>query len=267
MKKVLVILVTHSSYSDVCANFIELYKKNWSDCNYDFVISVVGDHVTFGKERVVYNGSTCTLPNAVYSIMEASDYDYCISFLGDAFINSRIHNEEINELMEEIYKYNISYCCLIPRTAFRFKYNKIGKNLRYISSNDIYNMSFVAFVASKDFVQQEFGNNITDLEFEMKYIMQNGDKDFFYTDRVILTKNIFHLEPGIDAGKWNRHAYKKIKRNNKDLVLAKRQKVSRFKMIIADIYMILQVVISKKQRKALKRIISKLFNVQFVTKF
>ena len=45
MNKVLVNLVTHSAYSDVCDNFLELFRKNWKDCPYDFVISIIGDEI------------------------------------------------------------------------------------------------------------------------------------------------------------------------------------------------------------------------------
>ena len=53
MKKVLVSLVTHSAYKDICDNFLEMFDKNWNDCNYDFCISIIGDKIIFPGRKIV----------------------------------------------------------------------------------------------------------------------------------------------------------------------------------------------------------------------
>lgn len=166
MKKILVSLVTHSAYKDVCDNFIALFDKNWHNCAYDFCISVIGEKISFPGQNTVFHGENCTLPEALYNVVNNSEYDYCISFLGDAFINKSIDNKMVESLIKELDENNIAYCNLIPRIAYRFHKKMATKNTRYISTSDSYNMSFVAFIASREFILKEFAGKVTDLDFE-----------------------------------------------------------------------------------------------------
>ncbi len=265
MSKVLVNLVTHSAYKDVCTDFLKLYSKNWKDCPFDFVISVVGEKIEFEGFYTVYHGKTCQLPEAVYKLMHNSKYEYCISFLGDAFINEKVDNSVIDALLTEIRNNGIQYCCLIPRRPFRLVEKIAGNGIRYISSFDVYNMCFVAFIASRNFIEKEFSGHISDLEFESKYLRINGDKRFYYKDRAIVIDNILNIVPGIDAGKWNRHAYKKLHNDNPDIHFNSRDIASLTTTAKNDLIHVLQLFISKKQRRIIKKIMSKIFKMKFMT--
>ena len=267
MNKVLVNLVTHSAYSDVCDNFLQLFKKNWKDCPYDFVISIIGDEIHFEGYKCYYFGKESTLPNAIYELMKITNYDYCISFLGDAFINSNINTFEISELMDSFMKGNYEYGCLIPRQPFRLKGKIANKYFRFISNYDIYNMCFVAFIASRNFVEHEFCNGISDLEFEMKYLKPDSDEKIYYDNRVIVLDNFFNLLPGIEAGKWNRKALKKLEKNNPEINFSKRPLVSVSKSYINRIIGVAQIFISKKQRQIFKKIFNRYFKYKFTTDF
>lgn len=267
MKKVIINLVTHSSYKDICENFVQLFDKNWACCTYDFCISVIGEETVFPKKKNIYLGKNCTLPEAIYRLMNNSEYDYCISFLGDAFISQKINNKEIEKLIKELSDNNIEYCNLIPRVPYRFHKEKLNKNLRYISTNDSYNMSFVAFIANKEFILNEFKDSITDLDFEMKYLNRGNGCKKYYKNRVILTNNIFKIVPGICAGKWDRHALKKLKKNNPEIEFSNRKLMSRSSMMKNDLILIFQIFASQKQRVILKKIISKITGIKFATDF
>lgn len=267
MKKVIINLVTHSAYKDVCENFLSLFDKNWHNCNFDFCISVIGEKVDFPGKKVIYHGKECTLPEAIYNIMNTSNYDYCISFLGDAFVNKKIDNCMVEALIKEMCNKNIDYCNLVPKIAYRFKKKMASSNMRYISTCDSYNMSFVAFIASRRFILKEFAGKITDLDFEKKYLKRSEKKCYTYKNRVILTKNIFGLVPGIYAGKWDRHALKKLQRENPEIIFAHRKMISIHVMIKNDFIQIFQIFASQRQRIILKKIISKLMRVKFVTEY
>ena len=267
MSKILVNLVTHSAYADECKIFLKLFEKNWQDCPYDFSILIVGKPIVFNGYNCKYLGEKCQLPEAIYKEMQNNDYDYCISFLGDAYINSKIDNDAVTRLINTIEMREYEYCCLIPRIAFRFCKKDAGEKLRYISSDDVYNMCFVAFVASKKFVEKEFCNAISDLEFERKYLKINFKDKKFYANRVILTENLFNLVPGIDGGKWNRHSMKKIKKNNPEIEFTDREVVSLRKTLINDMIHFLQILISRNQRKKWKKILEKVFHMRFSTEF
>lgn len=267
MKKVLISLVTHSAYKDICENFIELFDKNWKGCKYDFQVLVIGNEISFDTKKVTYFGEECSLPEALYIAMSTSDYDYCISFLGDAFINKKIDNIMVESLIKEVSEKKIDYCNLIPRIAYRFHKKTAGENMRYISSDDSYNMSFVAFIASRRFILKEFAGKITDLDFEKKYLNRVNKCCRIYKNRVILTKNLFGLVPGVYAGKWDRHSLRKLQKDNPEIVFAHREKTPLGVMMKNDFIQIFQIFASQRQRIFLKRILSKLMGTKFATEF
>lgn len=267
MKKILVSLVTHSAYKDVCDNFIALFDKNWHNCAYDFCISVIGEKISFLGQNTVFHGENCTLPEALYNVVNNSEYDYCISFLGDAFINKSIDNKMVESLIKELDENNIAYCNLIPRIAYRFHKKMATKNTRYISTSDSYNMSFVAFIASREFILKEFAGKVTDLDFEKKYLNRTNSKCYTYKNRVILTKNLFGLVPGICAGKWDRHALRLLQYSNPEVCFTNRKKISNLEMIKNDLIMIFQVFASQKQRVVFKKVLSKITKIKFATDF
>lgn len=267
MKKVLINLVTHSAYKDVCDNFITLFDKNWNNCAYDFCISVIGDEIFFPEKNSIYFGKECTLPEALYNVMNNSEYDYCISFLGDAFINKKIDNIIVESLIRELDENDVEYCNLIPKTAFRFNKKVATRNTRYISTNDSYNMSFVAFIASREFILNEFAGKITDLDFERKYLNRGNAKCYTYKNRVILNENLFGLIPGICAGKWDRHALSKLRKDNPEIVFTNRKKLSLCAMMKNDLIVIFQIFASQRQRVLLKKILSKIIGMKFATEY
>lgn len=267
MEKVLICLVTHSAYKDVCENFINLFDKNWTNCQYDFQVLVVGNKISLNNRKVTYYGEDCSLPEALYKAISISDYDYCISFLGDAFINKKINNIMVETLIKELNEKKIDYCNLIPRTAYRFHKKRAGENMRYISSDDSYSMSFIAFIASRRFIMGEFSGKITDLDFEKKYLNYISECCKIFKNKVILTNNLFGIVPGIYAGKWDRHSLKKLKKDNPEIVFTHRETISAFTMMKNDLIQLFQIFASKKQRKILKRILSKFMGVKFASEF
>lgn len=268
MKKVAVVLSTHSSYIDVCMNFLELFNRNWSDCGFDFWILVIGSVKHVEVENLIEYEEGNSLPSLLYDFMNKhSEYELFISFLGDAFITERIDSTMVNSLINDIKKNNINYCCLIPRKPFRLKKTTCGEYMRFISDNDVYSMSFVAFIATRIFIEKEFVGNISDLEFEEKYLSSNTDIFLTNRDKVILTKNIFNIKAGIDAGKWNNHIFRKLKRKYPEIDWAKRERTPVIKMIFNDCSMLFQNILSKKQRKFIKKMLNVLFHKEFVTKY
>lgn len=64
----------------------------------------------------------------------------------------------------------------------------------------------------ENLILSEFKNGISDLDFEVKYLKKALDKYELYPDKAMLCNNLFGILPGIEAGKWNRHALKKMKK-------------------------------------------------------
>ena len=268
MSKILISLVTHSDYADVCENFIELFNKNWRyDKNkFDFIVNVIGNQKQFSDFETYFHGKEKTLPGALYDIVYEKDYEYCISFLGDAFINSKVNDEIVLNIIDSMKKSQIDYCCLIPRIPWMGMGKRINSYMRAVSNRDSYNISFVAFIASRKFILDEFNNNISDLNFEEKYLKKALSKYEVYKNKSILYGNYLGLVPGIDSGKWNRHALKKLTKKNPEISFTHREKLSAKNQLRNDICHILQIFLTRKQIIIIKKILRKLFKINFFTK-
>lgn len=225
-ERCVVILLTHSKYLDICKIFVDLFYKNWRDCPYRMVVSVTGYNNKYMKKNplFLYNGEDATLPMCLYNAVEKFPADYYCSFLGDAFISKKINQRNFSELLENLNKNNIEYCSLLPQRAYGRK-KLMNANCRYIHSTDRYSHSFIAFIANEAFINREFKEKITDLEFEEKYLEIANQKqpNFYFKQRVILDKNIFSIYPGIVKGKWERNIYNSIKKKNPEINLGKRK--------------------------------------------
>lgn len=258
MNNTLIVLVTHSSFKDICELYLNLFHKYWPDCPYDFVIGVIGKQISFENERVFFCGENATLPNCILEISKSFNYDYYMCMLGDAFINDYINTTNVINLINHLKKDQMDYCCLIPRKAYRFHKKSVNKIYRYILKNDIYCVSFIAFIANKKFIQKEFSEKVTDLDFEKKYISekQTSTSDY-YPNMVILNNNIFNIYPGIEKGKWNLRTLYLIKSKNHEFLIPNRPKISIVKYCRNLIGSQLQIILSKRQRIYLKKFLSK----------
>ncbi|WP_270832522.1 hypothetical protein [Faecalibacillus intestinalis] len=258
----IIIIMTHSNYIDVCNNFIELLYENWKDCPFDIIAGVVGQNKKVKRVKNIYIGESKQLTDCITVISNEHNADYYMCFLGDAFINQKVLNDEVFCLLNELSKKDINYCRIVTR-----KYEKHNSIYRYIKSNDIYCHSFVGFIATKQFINQEF-SGVSDLEFEKKYLVLANNKEisFVFKDRVMLLKDIFHIEPGIVKGKWDRIAYYKIKKQNPKIHLTEREKISWMEELKILLINFNQRFVPSYLRIKIKKLLT-LLGVKFTTKY
>lgn len=220
-KSCVIVLPTHSNYLGVCKNFVELLKKNWMDCPYELWISYAGDRTNIEWAfNTIYNGKAASLTECLYNLAEKVNADYYISFLGDAFINSRIDSNFIIELLKDIENNNIEYCSLMYVKNY-YREKSFNEQFRYIHTTDRYSHNFVSFIASDGFIKSTLHTCNTDLEFEKHYLEVKEKK--YYNSHIAIKKNYLGLVPAITNGKWNRLAYNKLVRDNPDISFDERE--------------------------------------------
>lgn len=218
LSKVTIIVPTHSNYIDVCNIFFELFKKNWSDCEYDLIFSISGENKEIENADTIYNGKNVSLPRCIYNASLKKKSDIYICMLGDAFISEKVNSYEIAQLIKEFEELGGEYASLILCKSKK-KYTDSNLFFKQIYSKDHYAHSFIAFIASHDFIINNFNSEITDFDFEMNYVMNEGIDGFYYPKHYIVKKNYLHLIPGIEKGRWNRKSFYIIKNKNKDVDL------------------------------------------------
>ena len=209
-----IILPTNVKYLDIVRNYIELLKVNWPEAYKRLIISVSGpvdESISFNDIPIVRNSELASLPSCVLNATLNYRADYYLVFLGDAFIFKRINNKSVESLLSSLLKENISYCRLLPQLSLYKKNNQ--KSYRRINTDERYGHSLIAFGASPKFIKTEFSHNITDRDFEQKYLkLANKKENVYFKNRVILQKNLFHILPSIQKGKWDRINYFYLKK-------------------------------------------------------
>ena len=265
--KCIIVVPTHSSYLDICKNFIELLRINWMNCNYDIVLSITGEELNVEGINSIYNGKDATLPECILNVAHEYAADYYFCFLGDAFICDVINQEEVDQCLKEINDFKINYCRLQPKACVKDRQD-IGKILRRINVQERYAHSFIAFIATRKFVYEEFGERITDRDFELRYLGTKfmNDQSVFYSDRAILRKNIFNILPGIEKGKWNGIILRKLKRRYPGIKFAERELISEsralFLMFERRIYNYIPDRIRKYSKNILMPILQEWFDTE-----
>ncbi len=223
-KQCVIILPTHSNYIDICENFLYLFYKNWSNCPFKVVVSITGKDVKLKNTNCfsIYNGKDSTLTECIVKATKEFNADYYMCFLGDAFINRPVDNKWISRLLVLMKSEKIEYCSLMYVKNYARK-KSLTEDFRFISSIDRYSHTFVAFVASNNFVQEIIAKCKNDFEFECKYLKnQTGQDAYYYSNHIIVTHNILNIVPAITKGKWDRIAYNKLRKSNPEMKIAKR---------------------------------------------
>lgn len=258
-----IVLMTHSSYVDICDNFVSLLHKNWPDCPFKVVGAVIGENRCIQGIDTIYVDTNEKLTDCIKAVMKEHEADYYMCFLGDAFISSRVCNDQVFALLNEIKEKEANYCKIIPMK--KDSNNHYPNNIRNIRKKDVYAHTFVAFIATRIFVETELIGT-TDFEFEKKYLeiaassMDNG----VFPDHFVVVKNIFHIIPAIVKGKWDRLALKSLEHNNPEIFFSNRDKLGLRDQCKLIVISMIEGMVPSKSRKKLKKFFSSI-GIKFVT--
>lgn len=193
-----------------------------------------------------------SLPSRIRSIALANPHNYYICLLGDAFVSDSVESSSVEKIFKEIKKEKANYCNLIPKNR-----NNMKDGIRKIKTKERYAVSFIAFIASYDFVVSEF-INISDYDFENKYLLKSIFSNDRYLDGMfILNRNILNICHGISNGKWIRKTHKAIK-NKVDFDSAGLPIQSLLDSIKEKLSFMSSVVLGPRVRYKLKKILIKL---------
>ncbi len=212
MDECVIVLPTFSQYLDFSELFLSMLKKNWHERKYKVVVAIAGkktdNYNKLSGAEVLWVEDAKLLTDCLVKAKEMFPAKYYMSFLGDALMMKKVNDSEVRSLLQTMKMQHLDYCKLIAN-------EKIGskKLLRRIKYNEAYAHSFIAFIASPSFIENEL-SGISDFEFESKYlkIAYSDNSNREYSNRAILCKDIFHIRAGIVKGKWTRRTYNRLKR-------------------------------------------------------
>ncbi len=213
MEKCIIVVPTFSSYLDLCEIYLEFVKKNWQDCPYKIVVSVVGEQKMLSGVECVYIGENGKLTDCIVKVADMYKSDYYICMLGDALINKPICTSKVRKLMSNLKRENIEYCRIKPSIK------NSGNMFRKVIWGESYVYTFAAFIATQNFIYNEL-KGISDYDFEKKYIndwLENNCQN--YENYAILSEDVFNIVSGICKGKWDRKSIRVLERNNPEIIV------------------------------------------------
>ena len=257
MKKTMIIIPTHSSYLDVVDNFLEVLEKKWKN-HPEVLISYTGECTEINGYNYHFNGGNKSLIECILNVCSLyNDVDYFYCLLGDAFITKNISDEKLSYILEEMYNNDLGYCSLVYFDSIN-QIKTVGRNMRYIYSKDRHNVNFISFIASRDFIENELLNDLSDLNFEEHYLqLSNKTNEYFY-DKATLIEDMFGIIAAINKGKWERKKIKILKKKYPDIVFSNRKKLNLIENLKLNTMLFLRNNISNKQRLLLKKIMRKM---------
>lgn len=262
MNKAVIIVPTNGKYIDVCANFLQMLDKYWNDCPYPVIVSSYGEKHELKGAINLYNQNATSIVDCVRSAIRKYPAEYYFSFLGDAFIVEKVNTSFVIELLKELKNGNIEYCNISYVKSYR-RIVPYGDYLRLINTDDRYSHSFVAFIASKKYMENVLITFKNDYAFEKYYLFLNG-KNKYFKNHVAVKKNYFHIMPSITQGKWDRIAYYKLKKDNVDIKFANRELRSWPDTIVQHLHDLFIGAIPINMRKTIKDMYVKITGKKFV---
>ncbi|WP_203263471.1 hypothetical protein [Streptococcus uberis] len=263
-KKIIIVLPTHSNYLELISNFLQVFNENWPDCPFEIVISITGEDKCINGYDCLYNGKNASLIDCLVSVSNLYNPEYIISFLGDAFITKKINNDDFFEILNFMSE-NIIHYCSIRYVRNYWKKKNASSKLRFIHQNDRYSHNFVSFIVDQYYMSNTIKNFQSDLEFEQFYL-HNQIGDDYYKHDVIVSKNIFNINPAINKGKWNRKVRKKLIKKYPNIEFIDLPKESIGDTIINGLRNKIIYYLTPKTRKLFKLLLLKVLGKEFVTK-
>lgn len=252
-ENVKLIINISEKYNEVADIFVSLLNSNWKDCPFEIILSYNDGFFFKDYGYTAYVENNQNIPNSIYNISKKYPADYYICLLGDAFISKKVDNNYIVKLIDIIEKKGISYCNLLPK-------RKKSKLFRYIRKNEIYSINFISFIASHHFIEDEFKENISDLDFENKYLKSaffNENNNEIWNDKIVNESNVLNIVHGINKGKWIRRSYNTLK-NNEFVKRSSYEKMTQTDTFFYRIRLLSQNFLKPSYRITLKKTFSKL---------
>lgn len=198
------------SYSDVFKVFLKCYRKYWSDCPYEFVLST--NTLNYEGIRTLCNyKQNDTWTERTISALKEIRSEYILLMNDDFFITNYVNNKKIEDILDLMDKHNLNFCKLaknasgvpIEKGSYLLKTHKrqpYGKNLQV----GIFRKSYITNLLG------DGSKSAWDLEKEWLKDTYNAKNEYF-DDIVASNEIIIDTVHGVAKGMWFPSALKKLK--------------------------------------------------------
>lgn len=251
------------SYSDVFDVFLKGYRKYWSGCPYEFMLTT---------NSWSYEGLTCICNHKqgdswVERTLEAMPQiksKYILLMCDDLIISGGVDNKEVESILDYMDAHDIRFCRINPLPK-----KNIIEELPYLSRvnrQTPYAINLQIGIFRKDYFEQLLGDGtLSAWEIENKIIVESAEaKDELFLDVVAVNRYVIPFVHGVIKGKWIRKALRYVKKEYPEYEVS-RGVIPLSMQVKIDLIDLLQHSLSSTFRLALKKIVG-FFGINFVTK-
>ena len=242
------------SYSDVLAVFIKGFRKYWSDCPYELILTT---------NSITYEGITCicnykTGDGWVDRTLEALPKihtKYILLLCDDIIISHNVNNKNIEMILDYMENHNIKFCRLNP-----LSHGEVIKELpilRKVYKNTPYAVNLQVGIFSKEYFEELLGDGSLSawaIENKINAQASNARAEYF-NDIVSTSQVVVPFIHGVYKGKWINSSIKMLKKRGLWIESTERGKTSfktTLKIFVAEL---LQDKLSASARVKIKNLL------------
>ncbi len=260
--RVTILISTPDSYRDVLNIFIQCYKKYWPDCPFPLLISAqTQDCLEF--KTIKTDDALDSWCDRTRFALQFINTKYVLVICDDYFFTSKIDNKEIFSVIDDLEKYNISFCGL----SNHLKGPKFEKKslLIKVKQNQSYAKSLNVGFFKRDYLQSILSDkSLSAYDLEKKWLVEAEESpNVFFEDVASCKKNLLHGIEGVGEGVFNPYALKWLRSNSID-INSNRGVMNSFKALIFKLRKRIGKKIRPKTRRRIKKILQKI-GFRFVT--
>lgn len=206
-EKMVILINSTDSYSDIWDMFFDSFFKFWPDCT--FKIILLTNELNYKRENVdcftSYKGANWS--ERINFNINRINSKYIFLILEDHILTKKIENESILKILEEIQKFKDFGYVRLNQSKIKMG-KKIDEKYLLIDKSYPYNLSTLEAIWSSNFLFELTKNKWNPWEFEKK----GSVKSIAYKNKFYMVKNnIIDFDNAIIRSKWNKKFYKKYK--------------------------------------------------------
>ena len=258
-----IFVATPDSYSDVFDIYLQCYRKYCSDSPYELVVAT--NTKTYGSITCIPNGKkNDTWEERSIPVLKNLNTKYVLTMDDDFFIIGRIDYTEIENILNSMDKYNISFCGLTNHLPG--KPIEENSSLVWVKKNQAYAKNLQVGIFNREYLIDLLENSSNDAHAqEAKWIEEAfmAPEGEYFSDIVSCKNNVIPCVHGVAMGKWFPNAIKAVKRQGIK-VCSSREYLSRqeeFKIILIKKF---GKKFSPKNRTRIKNMLRKI-GFEFIT--
>ncbi|MEG1506756.1 MAG: hypothetical protein RR478_04600 [Bacilli bacterium] len=263
-----IVVVGFDGYSALWTHFFELFYTYWQDCPYPVYLLTNEKEFQYKSVKTIKIGKNDEWSNKIIKSLAIIQEKYICLLLEDFFVSEKIHNSEINGMIEFMKENHIDYIKMPYKGQYNvIKRKKFHNNSNYfrIYEDEDYGINLLPSIWERNFLIKKVGDdNYTPWQFEIDRLNESENAEhILFKNCLEVRTNPFNILNGVVQGKILPDTFKILKRKGYSLSDTKFEVMEWEKYLFLKFKIFAVIYLPKKIQNPIKRIM-RIFNVKFV---